>query len=74
MMLFARFGLNKQISSTENKKKTKMMTTATNKGHNLIKVINATCSGQKEKKYRVGYLKTVAILNDLYVLFNIDYN
>lgn len=45
--------------------KTKMMTTATNKGFNLIKVHKRHLLRSKGKKYRVGYLKTVAILIDI---------
>lgn len=46
--------------------KTKMMATATNKGFNLIKVNNRHLLRSKgKKKHRVGYLKTVAILNDI---------
>lgn len=46
--------------------KTKMITTATNKGHNLIKANKRHLLRSKgKKKYRVGYLKTVAILIDI---------
>lgn len=45
--------------------KTKKMTTATNKGHNLIKANKCHLLRSKGKTYRVGYLKTVAILIDI---------